>query len=57
MSTLLSTWTLLAFVFFVGVILWVTVFKRKEDFEEAANIPFTEEIEKKSNTTKEINNG
>lgn len=57
MSTLLSTWTLFAFIFFVGVIFWVMIIKRKEDFDEAANIPFTEETEKKSNTKQEIDNG
>ena len=44
MSILLSAWTVLVAVFFIGMILWVC-FANKESFDEAAMIPFEEEDE------------
>ena len=58
MSTLLSFWTVFSFVFFVGVLVWVIFIKRKEDFDDAAQIPFTEDSPPEHrNNTREINNG
>lgn len=42
MSILLSAWTVLVAVFFVGIVIWV-LFGNKNDFDEAARIPFEEE--------------
>ncbi len=42
MGALLSAWTLLVFVVFIGIVIWVFMHK-KEDFDEAAQIPFNEE--------------
>ena len=32
--------TVLAFVVFIGIVVWAYSRKRKRDFEEAANLPF-----------------
>ncbi len=42
MSILLSTWTVLVFIVFIGIVIWAWSNKRAAEFEEAANIPFTE---------------
>ena len=42
MGALLSAWTVLVFVVFIGIVVWVFMSK-KEDFDEAAQIPFNEE--------------
>lgn len=56
MSILLSLWTVLVFVFFIGVILYV-IFANKKELEDAARIPFTEESDSHSDKTQEINHG
>lgn len=38
-----AVWTVIAFVFFVGVVIWAWSSARKKDFEEAANLPLDEE--------------
>ena len=35
--------TLLVFVAFIGVVLWAYSGKRKDSFDEAANLPFSDE--------------
>ncbi|PTU75458.1 cbb3-type cytochrome oxidase subunit 3 [Pseudomonas mangrovi] len=35
--------TLLVFVAFIGVVLWAYNSKRKSSFDEAANLPFSDE--------------
>lgn len=35
--------TLLVFVAFVGVVIWAYSSKRKSSFDEAANLPFSDE--------------
>ena len=57
MSTLFSIWTVLVFIFFIGVVIWAMSSKRKKEFDEAAFIPFTEDDKPKSKKHKEINNG
>ncbi len=56
MSILLSLWTVLVFVFFIGVILYA-IFANKKDLDAAARIPFTEESDNHSDNTQEINHG
>jgi cytochrome c oxidase cbb3-type subunit 4 len=37
-SILQSVWTVIAFVFFVGVVIWAWSSKRKKSFDEAARM-------------------
>jgi cytochrome c oxidase cbb3-type subunit 4 len=41
-SLIQSVWTIVALVLFVGIVIWAWSGKRKQRFDEAANIPFTE---------------
>ena len=38
-----AIWTVVVMVVFIGIVLWAWSGKRKQDFNEAANIPFTED--------------
>lgn len=38
-------WTVVALVVFIGIVIWAWSGKRKQRFEEAANIPFDEDDE------------
>jgi len=38
-----SIWTVVVMVVFIGIVLWAWSGKRKQRFDEAANIPFTED--------------
>jgi len=38
-----SIWTVVVLVLFVGIVIWAWSGKRKERFEEAANIPFADD--------------
>ena len=42
-SLIQSLWTIVIMVLFVGIVVWAWSSKRKARFDEAANIPFTEE--------------
>ncbi|WP_028239401.1 CcoQ/FixQ family Cbb3-type cytochrome c oxidase assembly chaperone [Stutzerimonas azotifigens] len=42
-GTLRGLGTLLVFVAFVGLVIWVYNGKRKKSFDEAANLPFADE--------------
>ena len=42
-TTLRSIITVLMFVTFIGVWIWAWSSKRREDFDEAANLPFVED--------------
>jgi cytochrome c oxidase cbb3-type subunit 4 len=44
-GTLLGIATILAFVAFIGVCLWAYSSKRREAFDEAANLPFADETD------------
>jgi len=44
-GTLLGLGTLFAFIAFVGVCIWAWSDKRKQSFEEAANLPFADDDE------------
>ncbi len=38
-----SWWTLVLLIIFIGIVLWAWSGRRKQDFEEAANIPFEDD--------------
>lgn len=38
-------WTVVVLVLFVGIVLWAWSSKRKQRFDEAANIPFDDDDE------------
>ena len=40
---ILSIWTIVVMVVFIGIVLWAWSGKRKQSFDEAANIPFDED--------------
>jgi cytochrome c oxidase cbb3-type subunit 4 len=40
---ILSVWTIVVMVLFIGIVLWAWSGKRKQNFDEAANIPFHED--------------
>ena len=42
-SLIQSVWTVVVMVLFVGIVIWAWSGKRKQDFEEAAHLPFDEE--------------
>jgi len=52
-----SVWTLVVLVLFVGIVIWAWSGKRKNDFDEAANIPFNEDDTPTEHTSKENSHG
>ena len=56
-SLIQSVWTLVVLVLFVGIVVWAWSGKRKQDFDEAANIPFNEDDMPTENTSKENSHG
>ena len=38
-----SLWTILVFVIFIGIVVWVFLIKRRGDFDKAARIPLEDE--------------
>jgi cytochrome c oxidase cbb3-type subunit 4 len=56
-SLVQSIWTLVVLVLFVGIVLWAWSGKRKKDFDEAANIPFTEDEKPTDINSKENSHG
>jgi len=42
-ATLHSIFTVIIFVAFIGLVVWLFVFKRKPDFDQAANAVFADE--------------
>lgn len=42
-TVLQQWWTVIAFVFFLGVIVWVFLPKRKAEFEEASRLPLEDD--------------
>ena len=42
-SLIQSIWTVVVLVLFVGIVIWAWSGKRKQRFDEAANIPFMED--------------
>jgi cytochrome c oxidase cbb3-type subunit 4 len=47
--------TVLAFVAFIGIVLWAYSSRRKEAFDEAAQLPFTEDENMAQKTRTERN--
>jgi len=43
-SLIQSIWTIVVLVLFIGIVLWAWSSKRKQHFDEAANIPFEEDM-------------
>ncbi len=56
-SLIHSVWTLVVLVLFVGIVIWAWSGKRKQDFTDAANIPFHEDDEPAETTSKENPHG
>jgi cytochrome c oxidase cbb3-type subunit 4 len=56
-SLIQSVWTLVVLVLFVGIVIWAWSSKRKQDFDEAANIPFNEDDMPAEKTSKENSHG
>ena len=52
-----SIWTVVVLVLFVGIVIWAWSGKRKQDFDEAANIPFNEDDMPTEKTSKENSHG
>ena len=51
-------WTLVVLVLFVGIVVWAWSGKRKQRFDEAANIPFDEdEVLSSETNSKEKSHG
>ena len=53
-----SIWTIVVMVVFIGIVLWAWSGKRAKAFDEAANLPFTEDKPvNREKITKENNHG
>jgi cytochrome c oxidase cbb3-type subunit 4 len=50
-------WTVVVLVLFVGIVIWAWSGKRKQEFDEAANIPFNEDDTPTEKTSKENSHG
>ena len=58
LTLLQSVWTIVVMVAFIGIVLWAWSGKRKQRFEEAANIPFDEDEQLQPDSkTKENSHG
>jgi len=42
-SIIQSVWTVVVMVLFVGIVIWAWSGKRRQQFDEAANLPFDDE--------------
>ena len=56
-SLIQSIWTVVVLVLFVGIVIWAWSSKRKQEFDEAANIPFHEDDTPTEKTSKENSHG
>lgn len=45
MSTILSIWTVIVAILFLGIVFWAWSGKNRERFDEAAQIPFDDDEE------------
>jgi cytochrome c oxidase cbb3-type subunit 4 len=50
-------WTVVVLVLFVGIVIWAWSSKRKQAFDEAANIPFSEDDKPAEKISKENSHG
>ena len=48
-----AVWTLIAFVIFVGIVIWAWSDNRKDDFEKAARMALDDEESLQSHETKQ----
>ncbi len=55
-SQIQSFWTVIAFITFIGIVVWAWSGKRKKDFSDAANLIFDEQ-DKNNSAGKERNSG
>ena len=55
MSSIQSLWTLVAFIVFVGIVIWAWSSKRDHEFDEAAHLIF-DENEKPDNHQSKLGN-
>ena len=44
-----SIWTIVIMVTFLGIVVWAWSGKRKADFDEAARLPFDDDVENDKN--------
>ena len=57
-SLIQSIWTIVVLIVFIGIVVWAWSGKRKARFDEAANIPFTEDdMTSVDRSTEEKNHG
>ena len=56
-SLIESVWTVVVMVVFIGIVLWAWSGKRKQGFDEAANIPFNEDKPASTKISKENSHG
>ena len=56
-SLMQSIWTVVVLVLFVGIVIWAWSGKRKQEFDEAANIPFDEDDKPAATLSKENSHG
>jgi cytochrome c oxidase cbb3-type subunit 4 len=56
-SLIQSVWTVVVLVLFVGIVIWAWSGKRKQAFDEAANIPFNEDDKPAEKISKENSHG
>ena len=41
-SEIQSFWTVIAFITFIGIVIWAYSKRRRKSFDEAANLPFAQ---------------
>jgi cytochrome c oxidase cbb3-type subunit 4 len=56
MSTIFSLWTVIVFILFIGIVVWAWSGKRKQEFDEAAMIPFNDEDDETEINNQEAEN-
>ena len=57
MSAILSIWTVIVAILFLGIVLWAWSSKNRDRFEEAAQIPFDDDDEPGAVMVKGPDNG
>ena len=57
-SFIQALWSIVVMITFLGIVFWAYSRKRKDDFDEAARVPFEDESEyQKTRTGAKNNNG
>lgn len=57
MTTIQIVWTVIAFVVFVGIVVWAYSSKQKSRFDEAARLPLADDEDSDLPLKRENNNG